>query len=48
VNTRTSSLPANQNPAHPMILSTDSIYHAMATGIPEGRIGKVDRAALQR
>jgi hypothetical protein len=47
-NTRTASLLASQNPAHPIILATYPIYHAMATGIREGRIGKVDLAALQR
>ncbi len=47
-NTRTASLLANQNPAHPLILSTYPIYHAMAASIREGRIGQVDRAALQR
>jgi hypothetical protein len=47
-NTRTASLLANQNPAHPLILATYPIYHAMATGIREGRIGKVDLAGLRR
>jgi hypothetical protein len=48
VNTRTAILLVNQNPAHPVILSTYPVYHAMATGIREGRIGQVDLEALQR
>jgi hypothetical protein len=48
VNTRTEILLVNQNPAHPLILATYPIFHSMATGMREGRIGQVDLAALQR
>ena len=48
VNTRVSILRINQNPAHPIVLSTYTVYHSMATGMREGRIGQVDLAALRR
>jgi hypothetical protein len=48
VNTRAAMLLINQNPGHPMVLSTYPIYHSMATGLREGRIGQVDLPAVQR
>jgi hypothetical protein len=48
VNTRTAMLLANQNPGHPTVLATYPVYHSMATGMREGRIGQVDLQALQR
>jgi hypothetical protein len=48
VNTRAAMLLANQNPAHPMILATYPVYHLMAMGIRDGRIGQIDLAALER
>ena len=49
VNTRVAILQINQNPAHPIdAYDTYSIYHSMATGLREGRIGQIDLAAAQR
>ena len=36
----------NQDPSHPIVLATYPIYHSMATGMREGRIGQVDLLAL--
>jgi hypothetical protein len=47
-NTRSATLIANQNAAHPLILATYPIYHAMAASLREGRVGQVDQAALER
>ena len=41
VNTRTSILHVNQDPAHPVILDTYAFYHLMAMGLREGRIGQL-------
>jgi hypothetical protein len=48
VNTRVSILRANQTGPNPVVLTTYYIYHSMATGIREGRIGQVDLLALRR
>ena len=46
VNTRIAILHLNQSVASPVVLSTYAIYHDMATGLREGRIGQVDLLAL--
>src|SRR6476619_711822 len=46
VNTRVAILRMNQDPSHPIVLATYPIYHSMATGMREGRIGQVDLLAL--
>ena len=46
VNTRVAILRMNQDPSHPVVLATYPIYHSMATGMREGRIGQVDLLAL--
>src|SRR6185369_2466125 len=46
VNTRIAILHLNQSVASPVVLSTYVIYHDMATGLREGRIGQVDLLAL--
>jgi hypothetical protein len=48
VNTRVSILRLNQKPSSPMVLATYPVYHSMATGMREGRIGQVDLLALRR
>ena len=48
VNTRIVILREHQDSAHPMIMSAYTIYHSMATGMREGRIGQVDLAAVDR
>ena len=48
VNTRVSILRLNQNPANPVVLATYPIYHSMATGMREGRIGQVDLLAVRQ
>jgi hypothetical protein len=48
VNTRVTIVRANQDVAHPVVPSTYYVFHAMAQGLREGRIGQVDLAALQR
>jgi hypothetical protein len=48
VNTRVSILKMNQNPSNPVVLATYPIYHSMATGIREGRIGQVDLLAVRQ
>ncbi len=48
VNTRVSILRMNQNPSHPIVLATYPIYHSMATGMREGRIGQVDLLAVRQ
>ncbi len=48
VNTRVSILKMNQNPSHPIVLATYPIYHSMATGMREGRIGQVDLLAVRQ
>ena len=47
VNTRVSILRMNQNPSNPVVLATYPIYHSMATGMREGRIGQVDLLAVR-
>jgi hypothetical protein len=47
VNTRVAILRLNQNPSHPVVLATYPIYHSMATGMREGRIGQVDLLAVR-
>jgi hypothetical protein len=48
VNTRVAILRVNQNPSNnPVVLATYSIYHSMATGMREGRIGQVDLLAIR-
>src|SRR5262249_26133254 len=47
INTRIAILRMNQNPAHPVVLATYPIYHSMATGMREGRIGQVDLLAVR-
>jgi hypothetical protein len=48
VNTRIAILRANQFVANPVLPTTYFIYHSMATGLGEGRVGQVDLAALRR
>jgi len=48
VNTRVSILKMNQNPSNPVVLATYPIYHSMATGMREGRIGQVDLLAVRQ
>ena len=48
VNTRVAILQVNQNPSHPSIYDTYPVYHSMATGLREGRVGQTDLEALQR
>jgi hypothetical protein len=48
VNTRVAILRVNQNPSHPVVLATYPIYHSMAMGIREGRIGQVDLLAVRQ
>ncbi len=48
VNTRVAILQVNQKLAHPSIYDTYSIYHSMAMGLREGRIGQMNLAAAQR
>jgi hypothetical protein len=48
VNTRVSILRMNQSPANPVVLATYPIYHSMATGMREGRIGQVDLLAVRQ
>jgi len=47
INTRIAILRLNQNPSHPVVLATYPIYHSMATGMREGRIGQVDLQAVR-
>ncbi|HMF94926.1 MAG TPA: hypothetical protein VKE96_11550, partial [Vicinamibacterales bacterium] len=47
INTRIAILRLNQNPSNPVVLATYPIYHSMATGMREGRIGQVDLLALR-
>ena len=47
MNTRVAILRVNQNPSNPVVLSTYIIYHSMATGMREGRIGQVDLLAIR-
>jgi hypothetical protein len=47
VNNRIAILKMNQDPAHPVVLATYPIYHSMATGMREGRIGQVDLLAIR-
>jgi hypothetical protein len=47
VNTRIAILRTNQFVAEPVLPTTYVIYHSMATGFSEGRIGQVDLAALR-
>jgi len=47
VNTRVAILRVNQNPStNPVVLSGYIIYHSMATGMREGRIGQIDLLAI--
>jgi hypothetical protein len=48
VNTRVAILRVNQNPSSPIVLATYPIYHSMATGIRDGRIGQVDLLAVRQ
>lgn len=48
VNTRVAILRMNQKPSSPIVLATYPIYHSMATGMREGRIGQVDLLAVRR
>src|SRR5262249_34441673 len=47
INTRIAILRMNQNPSQPVVLATYPIYHSMATGMREGRIGQVDLLAVR-
>ena len=47
VNTRIAILRMNQNPSSPVVLATYPIYHSMATGMREGRLGQVDLLAIR-
>jgi len=47
VNTRVAILKVNQNPSNPVVLATYPIYHSMATGMREGRVGQVDLLAVR-
>ncbi len=47
VNTRVAILRLNQNPANPVVLATYPVYHSMATGMREGRLGQVDLLAIR-
>jgi hypothetical protein len=47
INTRVAILRMNQDPSHPVVLATYPIYHSMATGMREGRIGQVDLLAVR-
>ena len=47
-NRRIALLRLNQSPAAPVVPSTYWVYHSMATGFQEGRVGQVDMAALRR
>ena len=46
LNTRIGILRVNQASSTPIILATYPIYHSMATGMREGRIGQVDLLAV--
>ena len=48
VNSRIAMVRANQDPASPLVLSAYPIYHSMATGLREGRLGQVDLLAVSR
>ena len=48
VNTRITILRLNQNPSNALVLATYPIYHSMATGMREGRIGQVDLLAVRQ
>jgi hypothetical protein len=48
VNTRIAILRMNQNPSNPVVLATYPIYHSMATGMRELRIGQVDLLAIRQ
>jgi hypothetical protein len=48
VNTRVAILRVNQDPSHPTVLATYPIFHSMAMGMREGRIGQVDLLAVRR
>jgi hypothetical protein len=48
INTRVAILRMNQNPSNPVVLATYPMYHSMATGMREGRIGQVDLLAVRR
>ena len=47
-NRRIALLRMNQSLAAPVVPSTYWVYHSMATGFREGRVGQVDLAALRR
>jgi len=47
VNTRIAILKLNQSPSNPVVLATYPIYHSMATGMREGRVGQVDLLAVR-
>jgi hypothetical protein len=47
INSRIAILWINQNPSKPVVLATYPIYHSMATGMREGRIGQVDLLAVR-
>jgi hypothetical protein len=48
VNTRVAILRMNQDPSHPVVLNTYPIFHSMAMGMREGRIGQVDLLAVRQ
>src|ERR1700687_2494729 len=48
VNPRIAILRVNQNPSSPIVLATYPIYHSMATGMRDGRIGQVDLLAVRQ
>jgi hypothetical protein len=48
VNTRVAILRMNQDPSHPIVLNTYPIFHSMAMGMREGRIGQVDLLAVRQ
>jgi hypothetical protein len=42
VDSRSAMFRVNHNPAHPIFMSTFSLFHTMAIGLEQGRIGEVD------
>jgi hypothetical protein len=46
VNSRVVIVWQNQNPSHPIVLTSYRAFHSMATGLREGRVGQVDLATL--
>src|SRR4051794_26587316 len=48
VNTRVAIVRTNQFAPRPVLPTSYALYHSMATGLSEGRIGEVDLAAVNR